>query len=224
VPGFTTSGVSSIPIITDDEEKLLPPLSLPSTGSSVQQHDSRSWHGLDTNYSSNAASGILESTLAVGQYSPANVVALSPSADQSRWTQALALLPIEVPMDEFSTSETQSAIADHKPRRTRRQMKPILAGPNKYGRSGKQRCLTCRNRKQKAYRHMSETYFSASTRHLSPRANFALSEKLSATKFGDQNDNKTLVNRTSSPMLHWIYLRWIYLRCSESRNNRMISV
>lgn len=184
IPGLTTSEASSAPDGTDDVKLVS---SLPSVVSFFEHPDSiftGTWHS--ELLSDDVATTTIESTFEGNHYSPS-----SNAVSQTRqgiWRQEL--LPTESPLDKFNNFAIQSLNPNQKPRRTRRQIKPILGpGPNKYGRSGKPRCEVCRSRKQKVCHGPNEPDCSASMNLSSSLANFALSDKLRAIKFGGQNDN-----------------------------------
>jgi hypothetical protein len=100
---------------------------------------------------------------ALGAFSPPNL-----NHWDSRWTSPLPSFGIETDSPALQTLPAQFKTSPVEPRRRRRVKKPVVSGPNRYGRMGTTRCLQCRKRRHKADHLTPSTDVSVST-HQSKR-------------------------------------------------------
>jgi hypothetical protein len=100
---------------------------------------------------------------ALGAFSPPNL-----NHWDSRWTSPLPSFGVETDSPALQTLPAQFKTSPVEPRRRRRVKKPVVSGPNRFGRMGTTRCLQCRKRRHKASHLTPSTDVSVST-HLSKR-------------------------------------------------------
>lgn len=95
---------------------------------------------------------------ALGAFSPPNL-----NHWDSRWTSPLSFFDVETDSPALQTIPAQFQTSPVEPRRRRRVKKPVVSGPNRYGRMGTTRCLQCRKRRHKASHLTPSTDVSVST-------------------------------------------------------------
>jgi len=137
-------GVDSETKITNNVGNALPS-SPPFAWPFLPRTDSSDWQLVDPAYFADVCAATLEPDQPVSQYPPSDI-SLFPLTKPIEWTEEL--FSVKAPIDDISGTVAPTETISQK-RRRRPNLRPILKGPNKYGRLGNLRCEFCRGRKQK---------------------------------------------------------------------------